>query len=338
MLRVLLTLATLALIGAPARAAEEAAPPSLKADVTVTGRLVRIGDLVDHAGAAAEIAVFRSPDLGRTGAVSTQQVLDAIRPHGVVEVETRGLREVAVTRQAREIGLKEIEEQIAAAVAGSQGLGPASDLSVVFDRDAEPVLAEPFAGGLKVLRARYDRYSSRFDVTFSLPGDGDADRQRLRFTGRIIETIEVATLARPLSRGDVIRASDVAVERQPKASVRTGTLTSSEQIVGFAARRPLRPGQALQIADVMKPELVVKNEAVSIFYQMPGMMLSVRGKALESGADGDLVTVFNAQTKRTLQGVVAGPGRVNLVTTSTSLPASDVTGSIAAKPSSHRTE
>src|SRR5262247_3563041 len=45
------------------RAQERAEPagPTLKREVTVTGDIVRIGDLVDNAGAVAEVAIFRAP-------------------------------------------------------------------------------------------------------------------------------------------------------------------------------------------------------------------------------------------------------------------------------------
>ena len=36
----------------------------------------------------------------------------------------------------------------------------------------------------------------------------------------------------------------------------------------------------------------------------------MRGKATEGGAEGDVITVLNEQSKRTVQGVVVGPGRV----------------------------
>ncbi|MBX6426896.1 MAG: flagellar basal body P-ring formation protein FlgA [Variibacter sp.] len=341
MLRALLLVALLALAGPrPAAAAGDPPPPapSLKADATVTSDIVRIGDLVENAGEAANVPIFRAPDLGQTGTVRTGQVLDAIRRHGLVAVETHGLTEVTVTRRAREIGLEEIESRIVAALAQRYGLGPASDLAVTFDRDAHPLLVDPAAGEPRVLSASYDRYSGRFDVTFVVPGRGGAARQKARYVGTLAETAEVPTLARPLARGDVVRPGDVRLERQPKANIRPGTLTSLDQIVGLAARHALRAGQALSAADLMKPELVVKNEAVTITYERPGMVLSLRGKALESGAEGDVVTVFNAQSKRTLQGVVVGPGRVSLVTTFASTPAGDVTGSIAAKAPSPRTE
>ena len=50
-------------------------------------------------------------------------------------------------------------------------------------------------------------------------------------------------------------------------------------------------------------------------------MLTVRGKAAEGGAEGDVISVLNEQSKRTVQGVVIGPGRVAISTSSPRLAA-----------------
>ena len=44
-----------------------------------------------------------------------------------------------------------------------------------------------------------------------------------------------------------------------------------------------------------------RNETVTINYEVPGIMLTVRGKALEAGADGDVISVLNIQSNRTVQ-------------------------------------
>jgi len=36
----------------------------------------------------------------------------------------------------------------------------------------------------------------------------------------------------------------------------------------------------------------------------------MRGKALDPGAQGDVISVLNSQSNRTIQGTVAGPARV----------------------------
>ena len=63
----------------------------LKPQVTVSSDIVRIGDLVENAGVAANTPVFRAPDLGQTGAVPVRQLLDAVRPYGLIAVDRKSV-------------------------------------------------------------------------------------------------------------------------------------------------------------------------------------------------------------------------------------------------------
>jgi len=290
--------------------------PALKGEVTVTSELVRIGDLIENAGRNTNTPVFRAPDLGQTGTVQVSRVIDAVRAHGLIIVDTRGLTEVAVTRASRVIPLKEIEVRIARAVTDQYGYSDVNNLLVSFDREARPIRVEATAAGeLQITRLFFDPRSGRFDASFDLPGSAVARRLTLRYTGSIVETVAAAVLARSLNRGEVIKAADVAIERRPKAEVGLEVISAATQAVGLAVRRPLRAGQPLRAADLMKPELVQRNEPVTLVYEAPGMMLTIRGKALESGAEGDIVSVLNIQSKRTVQGTITGPGRITVAAT-----------------------
>src|SRR5262249_48245114 len=92
-----LLLAAALIVAAPAAAlaasgdAATIALPMLRPNVTVTGDLVRIGDVIDNAGPAAQIAIYRAPDLGTTGSLPTAQVLTALRAHQVIGVDTRNI-------------------------------------------------------------------------------------------------------------------------------------------------------------------------------------------------------------------------------------------------------
>ena len=77
---------------------------------------------------------------------------------------------------------------------------------------------------------------------------------------------------------------------------------------------PLDPQQPITAADLTKPDLVSRNDVVSLIYSVPGMMLSVRAKAITGGAEGDIVSVLNPQSNRFVQATVTGPGRVTILT------------------------
>src|SRR3954454_24251221 len=92
------------------------AAPVLRGNVTVSSDIVRVGDIIDNAGSAAQIAIYRAPDLGTTGSLPVPQVLNALRAHQVIAVDARDLKEISVTRLARTIDSKDIEAQVARAL------------------------------------------------------------------------------------------------------------------------------------------------------------------------------------------------------------------------------
>mgnify|MGYP000208557498 FL=1 len=303
-------IASFASAAVAAETASELRSPALRASVTVSGTLVRIGDFVENAGPAAQIALFRAPDPGTTGAVPVQQILSALRAHQVIGIDTRNLREVAVTRAARTLTLSEIESEIARALERRNGLGDAANISVSFDREARDVILEDSnIGALQVASARYEPRNGRFDVTFEIGNEERPVPTRLRYTGIAVETVEVALPLRNMERGEIIKSSDVTMERRPKAEAGVDAVTRS-RVLGMQLRRSARTGQPLRGADVGKPDLVQRDQFVSIVYEAPGIYLTMRGKARESGAEGDTVTVLNLQSKRTVQGTIIGPGQV----------------------------
>jgi len=289
---------------------EVIASPVLRANVTVSGDVVRIGDVIDNAGPAAQIAIYRAPDLGTVGSLPAAKIIAALRAHQVIGVDTRNIQDVTITRLSRTIGSKEIENQVAQALERRNGLGEAANLSLTFDRDVQGLqLDSATSGALDPVAVRFDPRNGRFDVTFSIGNDANAAPTKLRFTGTAVETVEAAVLARSVDSKEVLKSSDVIIERRPKAEVGNDG-TSRDRAVGMQTRRQLRAGQALRVADLTKPDLVTRDQAVTLVYESAGLYLTIRGKALEGGTEGDVVNVLNLQSKRTVSGVVVGRGQV----------------------------
>jgi flagella basal body P-ring formation protein FlgA len=325
--RILLLATALLAAGAtasPAQSRDEAvAAPVLRASINVASDVVRIGDVVDNAGSAAQIAIYRSPDLGTTGSLATAQVLAVLRAHQVIGVDTKDLKAISVTRLARTLDAKDIELQVARALERRNGLGDAANLSLTFDRDVQTVqLDASNSGALQPAAVRYDQRSGRFDVSFEIANDASSAPTKLRFTGIAIETVEAAVLARGLERNEILKSSDVLIERRPKAEVGNDA-PGRDSAVGMQARRQLRAGQALRTTDLTKPDLVTRDQSVTLIYESSGLYLTIRGKALEGGTEGDVVNVINLQSKRTVSGIVVGRGQVSVAIATPRLPAAE---------------
>jgi flagella basal body P-ring formation protein FlgA len=307
--------ASLTLVSSAAAQVSFDAPqaPSLRNEAIVTGDVVRIGDLVDNAGAVARVPIFRSPDLGQSGPVPAALVADTVRPHHILDLDTRGLTEVMVTRASRAITAKDIEASIVRAISQQYVMGDPKNLALTFDGIVRTLQVEPsMSGDLTVARMRFDSCNGRFDATLDIPGNAAALRLPLHFTGTLTETFEAVVPTRALTQGEILKLSDLAIERRPKALLTPTSITTFAQASGLAAKRALRQGEVLRQSDLVKPELVGRNEIVTITYEVPGILLTIRGQALEAGAEGDVINVLNTQSKRNIQAVVTGPGRVSV--------------------------
>ncbi|MEQ1889160.1 MAG: flagellar basal body P-ring formation chaperone FlgA [Alphaproteobacteria bacterium] len=125
-----------------------------------------------------------------------------------------------------------------------------------------------------------------------------------------IEMHMVPVLAQPVGRGEIILDGAVVLQQMKRSPAGIDYITSSEVLIGMAAKRPLRAGVPLRSSDITQPKLVSKGDLVTIAFEAPGLSLSVRGKALDDGARGQAIRVVNTQTSRTFEGIVAATGYV----------------------------
>jgi flagella basal body P-ring formation protein FlgA len=307
----LLAIVASAILCSTALANAQDARPALRADVTVTGGLVRIGDLVQNAGIVASVPVFRAPGLGETGSVSIENVLAALRAHALVGLDPGSITQVSVTRASRPIAPQEIEALLTAALGREHKLGDPNDITLTFDRALRTVHVDPaLTDPLHIVRLRYDARSGRFDAALEIPGAVSATTQ---LSGGAVVTQEVVTLTRPLARGEVIKRDDLAMQRMPRSRLAADTITDPDQAIGLAPRMAASAERPLRAAELMKPEVVQRGAFVTITYEVPGVVVSVRGKATEGGAQGDMIEVVNVQSNRTLRGTITGPGHVAVV-------------------------
>ena len=190
-------------------------------------------------------------------------------------------------------------------------------------------------GGLPPIAVRYDPRNARFDVTFEIAREQGASPTRLRFTGTAVETVEAAIVTRSVERGEILKSADVVIERRPKAEAGYDP-APRERVVGMQMRKSVRAGQYLRMADLAKPDLVQRDQNVTLIYETGGLYLTMRGKAMDAGSEGDTVNVINLQSKRTVQGTVTGPGQVTMSVVAPRLTASLSQDRTCGRSANHR--
>lgn len=309
-LPILLALA-LSVLAPPAAAAPaaEAAPVTLRQSVTVSGGMVRLGDLFVPAGDKAEAAVAYAPAPGKRAIFDARWLYRVARAYGL-NWRPLGIHEKAVVvRESIVIGRREIADHILAALVDK---GVDADMQVeLSNRMLRIHVPGDSTATVAVEDVAYDPRTRRFIAIVVAPADDPAAR-RIRVTGRVHRVIDVPVLTRRVLAGEVIRERDVKWIAMRGDRLQRDTIQDPGALIGKSPRRGLRAGVPVRVSDVRLPVLVPRRSLVTITYRVRSMTLTARGRALEDGGAGDTVRVANIQSNTVVQAVVTGVNRVSV--------------------------
>jgi flagella basal body P-ring formation protein FlgA len=218
-------------------------------------------------------------------------------------------------------------EDAGAAASRRVARAPAPGQTVVFDapilqsranlagiawRNAEGVNRVVVSGG-----AREPRVSRSTTLATASPALAPADVQTA--------PREIAVLARPVSRGEVIAASDVMWMESPPAAPRDA-LTDAEAMIGMTARRNLDAERPLRSSDFGPTALIRRGEPVTLLYEAGGLKLTMRGRALANASAGQTVRVTNLSSNRVVEAIAEAEGVARVMGAATSATINPVPG------------
>ena len=106
--------------------------------------------------------------------------------------------------------------------------------------------------------------------------------------------------AQPLPRGTVLTAAHVSSTPDTDISAYLG-----RQLV-----RPVFAGKPISPSDLAAPDLVRRQDGVTIRYARGTLTLGLPGRALSAGAAGETVSVLAEGRRRPIRAVVTGHGEV----------------------------
>ena len=310
--------------------------PWLKERVEVFEDLVRLGDLFENAGNAADIAVFRSPDLGTEGNVSAKRVTRSAKQHGVLWTNPGGIERIIVRRPSRHISLENVRQTLAKHIAGELDLEPTATIDIKLEGDPKPIHLNPkVVEPLVVRELQMQPNDNSFRAVMGIK-DSDFARQNFIFHGSAIEAVELLAPKSKIDRGQEISEADLTVIRLPKNKAKESYAVAAGQLIGMSAKRRLRAGQPINRSDVEAPKIVERNAVVTVLYRAPGMILKTKGRATVAAARGEIIPIVNMQTKRTLQARIVNGDTAEVISSAQAAADTQLTtGSIAARVKSN---
>lgn len=294
----------------PARAAAAVEDlVTLRAASVVEDDVVRLRDLFDgiQDPALAETPVARAPKPGASIDVGARWLAAVALAHDLPWQPRSRYERVNLRRDSHEIQSAEIENALMAALA-DQGMD--GEVRLAIDNPGLRLrLPKQSERSLRVARLTLDPASGRFLANVVAPAQGEPQAS-LSITGRALEMTEVPVLTRRVNPGEVIRARDIEwMSVQANRLTRT-TVVDAATMIGMSPRRPIRAQDMVRSTDLETPVVVTKNTLVTIRLQTTRMQLSAQGRALEDGAEGDVVRVMNTKSNTTVNAIVIDAGTV----------------------------
>ncbi|MFQ5348279.1 MAG: flagellar basal body P-ring formation chaperone FlgA, partial [Rhodothalassiaceae bacterium] len=262
-LRLLLLVTLFGAIAAPVQGAAV-----LRTHVEVRDAVIRLGDLVTGAGAAADRIIAAAPPPGESMTLSGHDILSRAREAGL-GIETGGIGFVKVARVGRAISEETLRARIAAALA-EHGATPPLRLRITNHSGPLYVAVDADPAAIRFDSVDYDRRSGRFSVTLALPADGGLARREV-LSGVAEAERKVPVLARALGPGDVITARDIDWLQIPVRRINRTMISDETQLLGREPVRPLRPGVPLRLSEVRAPLLIHKGAIVTMIVQRGGL-------------------------------------------------------------------
>jgi flagella basal body P-ring formation protein FlgA len=300
------------LLALPAQASQKAGEkPVLRSQVMTLSDIVTVGDFYSNAGLLASKPLFRSPDMGTSGNVPADVVAERARAAGLETAGTDGLRTVVVYRGATRLNHDQLAGLARKALAERNAGLDTERLDIRLLQAPDEILADPKVHDpIRIDRVEWNQSNGRFTIQATVAVE--VGTEPLTLTGVATEMVDVLVLVQPVRRGDIVREEDLNIIREARTKVPAGALTEVEDIVGKQARTTLRANAPLSRNDLQRPILIERGEKITVTYVMPGMKLTSRAQAMDTGAKGDVIDVMNLQSRRIVPATITSRGQVRV--------------------------
>lgn len=203
-------------------------------------------------------------------------------------------------------GIMAIKEQIGSSV-------NSADLSILPIANVQDIVA-PIGDLILTSSLPYGiRYNAPTNVKISINVNGQVlPIMNVKFDVKLYRQVAVA--ASQVHQGEILTHENIRYERMDTGRLGQGYFTDLTKIMGLETRRPLTPGMVVTTLMLNKPMLIKRGDLVNVIARIGGMEVSVAGKAMQDGYEGQLIRVQNVNSNRFLSAKVLDEGTVQVLT------------------------
>ncbi len=280
---------------------------SLKQISVVSDDVLRLGDIFDNISRNQDYVLGAAPQPGKDMTLNARTLY---RIASAMDIEWRpatSADSITIRRDANIIPFDTIQSEIRKEI---KNKGLDSDFNIeITSGKPNLILPNDVPLSVEVSTLNYNHQKDYFSATLVAPSIQNPIR-KININGLVDRQANIPVLRTTLQNGDVIGENDIQYIQISSKDVQNNAVLKSEDMIGMTPRRIAHAGKFIQRGTLEKPQLVERGDMITIeFYEGP-LKLTAKGKALQSGAIGDVVRVTNAQSSKTISATVHGSKKV----------------------------
>jgi flagella basal body P-ring formation protein FlgA len=174
--------------------------------------------------------------------------------------------------------------------------------------------------------------------TIRVVSRGDAARRAPAAAKPVPPQLFVVYATRAIAPGERLRATDVELKPADRGAGNGPLARTLAEVEGLEATRALAAGQAIELRSLRRPILVQRGQAVTVVARIEGVRATTTARALEEGAQGDLILLESLESRQRYSAMVTGLQLAEVLATGVSVadpaPPKTTTGNAGKRPPS----
>ncbi|HEV2417727.1 MAG TPA: flagellar basal body P-ring formation chaperone FlgA [Terriglobia bacterium] len=250
--------------------------------------------------AAASLGAAPQPPMARV--IYRQQLQFLLQDDKSLLAQIRIPTEIRVERFHQMITKQEIVSAIEQALGGKSASEDALNLDAL--EWAAPVYAATSDPGLRVIRIESD--PARHETRFRLWTAKEPANLPFSVTVPGAAKLPVLVATRGLAPGEVVSATDFAIEMRPAVEMPAKPLATAAGLEGLESRVTLRSGQPVIRDDFGRPVLVKPETLATLIVEGNGFRIKTMVTPLQQGVLNQEIRVRNNESRQVVEARVVG--------------------------------
>lgn len=274
--------------------------------IVVNDSVVRLADIfaVDNFNANDEL--FQAPPLGRKGILSIKKLTNIANKYNIEWNNSQNFDKVTITRKAITIDADAVKTIIADYAIANQHIANKIDqIRVRFTTKFKNIIiaASDFPH-FEIINFSYLPYSDQFSAEFKYKKNGRSVRHN--FTGKLENFVSIPVLTHNMAREQIIKQSDIKYIQINNRKLVENIVQSNEDIIGKSVKNNIRAMQPINQNLLKLADLVKQNTIINLKFKMGRIHLTIKARALSTGAKGSIIRVMNLKSGKQVEAIVTG--------------------------------